>query len=361
MAAKTEKPEAEAPEEETETALAAAFGVAFADATLPQRMVAILAELPAVGKGEWNEQQKFHYRSHDQVLNALNPLLAKYGVFMLPKVIERIPGERITGNNKTMYEINLHVEFTFIGAKGDQLVASAWGEGTDMGDKATNKAMTMAFKNVIAQAFAVSTAETIDTDSQTPQETVRPGTQPAAPQQPSGERTGGSTRQRRGPFDPGKQLLEGALPLDAEFWRQAGEALLEIGPAVDWRETLAPAVLDRFGVPHRDQLGEEDGAEYARRLSNLIRKIQQDHDTTAFPPVADTSPEAIEAAARFAFSTKVDVPIVLLEDPIEAAEAALAEEALRAAEADEPPGDESQPETPEQPVKEQREHRDPTA
>jgi hypothetical protein len=42
--------------------------------------------------------------------------------------------------------------------------------------------MTMAFKNVLAQAFAVSTAETIDSDSESPEETTsgRPKTVAAA-------------------------------------------------------------------------------------------------------------------------------------------------------------------------------------
>ena len=50
-----------------------------------------------------------------------------------------------------------------------------------MGDKATNKAMTMAFKNVLNQAFAISTAETVDSDGQMPEETVqRPASSGAA-------------------------------------------------------------------------------------------------------------------------------------------------------------------------------------
>ena len=58
-------------------------------ATIYQRMLAIIGELPAIGKTEFNEQQKFHFRGHDAVMNALNPLLAKYGVFMVPEVLDR--------------------------------------------------------------------------------------------------------------------------------------------------------------------------------------------------------------------------------------------------------------------------------
>ena len=140
--------------------------------TIHDRMVQILGELPAIGKDAFNQQQSFHYRSHDDVLNALNPLLAKWGVFVVPYVLERVTGERKTRSGGTMYEVNLHVQYTFFGLSGDYLIASAWGEGTDSGDKSTNKAMTMAFKNVLAQSFAVSTADTIDSDGQTPEETT---------------------------------------------------------------------------------------------------------------------------------------------------------------------------------------------
>lgn len=152
-------------------------GLATADKrTIHQRMVAILAELPALGKDERNTQQDFMYRSHDAVLNALNPLLAKHGVYIVPEVVER---ERLdtrkTNNQKTMYEVNLLVRYSFIAEDGSSIAASAWGEGTDMGDKATNKAMTMAFKNVLAQAFAVSTqeAQSYDTDGGTVETTTR--------------------------------------------------------------------------------------------------------------------------------------------------------------------------------------------
>jgi ERF superfamily len=146
--------------------------------SIHERMAAILAELPAIGKDTRNEQQQFMYRSHDDVLNALNPLLAKYGVYVVPEVLERIPDRRETARGSVMYEVNLLVRYSFIASDGSWIAGSAWGEGTDSGDKATNKAMTMAFKNVLAQSFAVSTqeAQAYDADGTSPEETVAAGT-----------------------------------------------------------------------------------------------------------------------------------------------------------------------------------------
>lgn len=146
--------------------------------TIHARMAAILAELPAIGKDSENTQQGFMYRSHDDVLNALNPLLAKYGVYIVPEVVERVTDRRETRSGSVMYEVNLLVRYSFIALDGSWIAGSAWGEGTDSGDKATNKAMTMALKNMLAQAFAVSTQEAqgYDADGQTPEETVAAGT-----------------------------------------------------------------------------------------------------------------------------------------------------------------------------------------
>ena len=137
------------------------------------RMVAIIEELPAIGKTQKNVQQNFMFRGHDDVMNALNPLLAKHGVFIVPDVRERIQSERTTSRGATMYEVNLHVAFTFYGLGGDSFTGSGWGEGTDMGDKATSKAMTMAFKYVVGQAFALATEEMSDPDAGSAEETTR--------------------------------------------------------------------------------------------------------------------------------------------------------------------------------------------
>jgi hypothetical protein len=158
------------------------------------KMAEILAELPAIGKSERNTQQDFMFRGHDQVLNALNPLLAKHGVFATPTVLERVTAQRQTRSGGVMYEVNLHVSYTFYASDGSSISASAWGEGTDSGDKSTNKAMTMAFKNVLNQVFAINTQETqnFDTDRGHPEDTV-------ARQDPVGVPTAGSDASQGSP------------------------------------------------------------------------------------------------------------------------------------------------------------------
>lgn len=133
----------------------------------------ILAEMPAIGKTQRNTQQNFMFRGHDDVMNALNPLLASKSIIIVPRVLDRVTAQRTTARGTIMYEVNLHIAFRFYGPAGDYVEASGWGEGTDMGDKSTSKATTMAFKYVLNTVLALSTAEASahDADRGSPEQT----------------------------------------------------------------------------------------------------------------------------------------------------------------------------------------------
>lgn len=144
----------------------------------------VLEELPAIGKNRRNEQQNFMFRGIDDALNALNPVLANHGVFFVPEVVERIDDNRVTAKGGTMYVVHLHVRYRFFGPAGDFVEATAWGEGTDSGDKATSKAMTAAMKSVLFQSFAISVEEQYDPDASTP-EPSSPQRRPVQQQAPA--------------------------------------------------------------------------------------------------------------------------------------------------------------------------------
>jgi hypothetical protein len=230
--------------------------------TIHQRLAGILGEMPAIGKDARNQQQNFMYRSHDDVMNALNPLLAKYQVVLVPFVIERLTGERTTQRGTTLYEVNLHVRYYIYGPDGTYVTASAWGEGTDSGDKSTNKAMTMAFKNVLAQVFAISTAETQDADATSPEETTRESkVTPGVP-----ENTGRV-------FNPGRDLLPDA-PRGDGFKTTIANQLGWIRDDVNWVETI-------------NQLPGERDHEFYTRLSNATAWLMTATEGKDFPPLDD--------------------------------------------------------------------------
>lgn len=124
----------------------------------------IIGDLPAIGKGQRNEAQQFNFRGIDDILEHLKPLLARYGVVYVPRVLERISEVRTTRSGTALYVIHLHVQFTFYAVDGSLVIASAWGEGSDSGDKATPKAHTGAQKSALTAALSIATREQRDDD-----------------------------------------------------------------------------------------------------------------------------------------------------------------------------------------------------
>ena len=54
-----------------------------------QSITKIMEEVPSIGKTQKNKTQGFMYRGIDDVMNALQPLLAKNKVFIVPEILEQ--------------------------------------------------------------------------------------------------------------------------------------------------------------------------------------------------------------------------------------------------------------------------------
>lgn len=132
-----------------------------------QSINGIVSEIGAIGKGK-KSQQGFMYRGIDDVMNALQPLLAKYKVFIVPEVLEHIREERQTSKGGTLLYSICKIKFTFYAEDGTSINAIVIGEGMDSGDKATNKAMAIAMKYACFQVFCIPTEEMKDPDAENP-------------------------------------------------------------------------------------------------------------------------------------------------------------------------------------------------
>ncbi len=136
------------------------------DLPIHQALAEIIGELGGIGKTGYNVEQRYHFRGIDAILGELHPLLARYGVVIVPDVIERIYEERTSKSGTQGHCTHLHVRYTVYGPAGDSIILSTWGEGLDYSDKATNKAMTAAYKYALLQLFAIADpAEDGDNDS----------------------------------------------------------------------------------------------------------------------------------------------------------------------------------------------------
>ena len=121
-----------------------------------------------IGKNRRNEQQGYSFRGIDDVYNALAPILADVGLCILPAIKSREVVERTSGNGRSLFYVTVNVDFTFVSTKdGSCHVVSMPGEAMDSGDKATNKAMSAAYKYACLQTFCIPTEGDNDADSTT--------------------------------------------------------------------------------------------------------------------------------------------------------------------------------------------------
>jgi len=142
-------------------------------ATIPQVYMAIadvMGEMAKVGIGKNNKnaQQGYKFRGIDDVYNALAPMLSRAKLLILPRVLNRAVTERETRNGGVLFYVVLDVEFDLVsGQDGSKHTIRVCGEAMDSGDKATNKAMSAAYKYACMEAFCIPTEGDNDADAST--------------------------------------------------------------------------------------------------------------------------------------------------------------------------------------------------
>jgi hypothetical protein len=129
-------------------------------------IVNVMSEIGAIGKNKKNTQQGFMYRGVDDVMNVLQPLLVKHKIFIVPEVLEQTREDRTTNKGNTLIYSVCKIKYTFFADDGSNITAVVIGEGMDSGDKATNKAMAIAFKYACFQVFCIPTEEMDDPDAE---------------------------------------------------------------------------------------------------------------------------------------------------------------------------------------------------
>jgi ERF superfamily protein len=122
---------------------------------------AVSAELAKSGiaKSHVNQADDYKYRSIDDLLDRLAPLLANHKLCVLPRVIERELVERRDEGLRLLFHVALKVAFTLTSVEdGSSHLIEAYGEALDPSDKATAKAMSAAYKSAMIQAFCIPLA-----------------------------------------------------------------------------------------------------------------------------------------------------------------------------------------------------------
>jgi hypothetical protein len=174
-----------------------------------------------IAKSNRNNQQGYNFRGIDDVYNALAPILSEAGLVVLPRVLNRLETERETKSGGALFNVVVEVEFDFVAAEdGSHHVVKTFGEAMDSADKATNKAMSAAYKYAAMQAFCIPTSG--DNDADATSHEVAPRRQAPAAQAPVRR---APTRQAlpvrpaspasQAPVKPQQQAASGAQPTTA--------------------------------------------------------------------------------------------------------------------------------------------------
>ena len=122
-----------------------------------------------IAKDRTNSQGSgYKFRGIDDVYNAISPLLAEHGLCILPRMISRVCDEKMSQAGKALFYVTVEAEFDVVAASdGSKHTIRTFGEAMDSGDKATNKAMSAAYKYAAFQMFAIPTEGDNDADSHT--------------------------------------------------------------------------------------------------------------------------------------------------------------------------------------------------
>lgn len=124
---------------------------------------AVMRDAQALGKGDRNAQQGFNFRGVDAVMNLIGPLLRKHGAFITPELVEHRyeTSEQLNKRGETQYVTRsvVTVAYHWHGPDGSTISGTVAGEAFDYGDKATSKAMSVAFRTYLLQTLTLPTNE----------------------------------------------------------------------------------------------------------------------------------------------------------------------------------------------------------
>src|SRR3954454_21939628 len=97
---------------------------------------AISAELAqhGIAKSHVNEIDDYKYRSIDDLLDRLAPLLAKHRLCVLPRALERTVAERANKQTRLLLHVTVRVAFALTSVEdGSSHIVEAFGEALDGG------------------------------------------------------------------------------------------------------------------------------------------------------------------------------------------------------------------------------------
>jgi len=149
-----------------------------------EKIPAIMADMQAIGKNRKNEAQKYSFRGVDDVYNEAHDVFTKHKVFTVPTVLDAHHEERKSRSGGVLIYRIYTIKYTFYAEDGSFIEATVVGEGMDSGDKAGNKAMSVAHKYALLQVLLIPTDEPKDPENESHQVDDKPKVQDKAKKAP---------------------------------------------------------------------------------------------------------------------------------------------------------------------------------
>jgi hypothetical protein len=123
-----------------------------------KRILAIMADIHYICKGDKKVNGQYSFVAHDQVTEALQPLLVKHGVTAIATTVASKQD-----NNRT--ECQMRVVYTNVDNPADAVAVDFVGYGIDAGDKGPGKAVSYATKYAHLKTFNIATGDDPDKDA----------------------------------------------------------------------------------------------------------------------------------------------------------------------------------------------------
>lgn len=128
--------------------------------TVAEMLNKVMLDVSSVGKTGFNEQQRFNFRGVDAVINAVGPALRKHGGFIVPDVLDSTLERVTSAKGGILNTVRLMVRFNVYAVGSvEPISGTVAAEAFDSGDKATAKAMSVAYRTFLIQLLCLPTDE----------------------------------------------------------------------------------------------------------------------------------------------------------------------------------------------------------
>jgi ERF superfamily len=128
--------------------------------TLRQKLGEVRRRIGYIQKRGYNERHNYNYVAAADIAGAVGDVLAELGVVVIPR-LESITYEApAPGRVDSVRVARVIMAYSFTDVdSGEEITAKVAGEGLDVGDKASYKAMTGALKYALLQSFLLATGD----------------------------------------------------------------------------------------------------------------------------------------------------------------------------------------------------------